>query len=225
MKHLTILTTLALACSALGGCDRQQELPHENAVPERSPTNVVDKTTEGSPTLAPSDGTIHQAKPEAADQALVEGKEREAEADLEPAKGQKLDGDIELKETADGVHIIAEIEDASPGMHGFHIHEKGDCSDIAGKSMGGHFNPGGKAHMLPHEGDERHLGDLGNIEVGTDGKGKVTFTLPGATLKEGDAHSLLGKSFVVHEGKDVGQGKQPAGDSGPPIACGVIEKD
>ena len=225
MKHLTTLSSLALLCSVLAACDRTPDLPQKNVVPERDPTAITDAPTQGAPALAPSDGTVHHTTPDPADQVVVDGSEREAEAEIKPAKGSKLEGEVELKETADGVEIVAKIKDASPGMHGFHIHEKGDCSDIPGKSMGGHFNPDGKAHMLPHEGGERHLGDLGNIEVGDDGEGTLKFTLKGASLKDGDSHSLLARSFVVHEGKDSGQGKQPAGDSGTPVACGVIEKD
>jgi Cu-Zn family superoxide dismutase len=110
-------------------------------------------------------------------------------------------------------------------MKGVHIHEKGDCSDIAGKSMGSHFAPEGDKHALPSEEaeDVRHLGDLGNLEVGQDGKGRLEATIAGATLKSGDRMSFLGKALVVHSGQDSGKARQPAGASGTPMGCGVIE--
>lgn len=220
MKRLTTLASLAVTCNLFAACDPKPEQPHEGAAPV-SPATDRDTLQDGAPSNADriqgQDGTPDHTAKVGSDRI-----EREAEADLEPAAGLKAGGEVELKETADGVELEAEIEHASPGKHGFHIHEKGDCSDIAGKSMGGHFNPDGKEHKLPHEGDARHLGDLGNIEVGEDGEGEIKFTLKGATLKEGDSRSLIGKSFVIHEREDSGAGKQPAGDSGAPIACGVI---
>jgi Cu-Zn family superoxide dismutase len=144
---------------------------------------------------------------------------------LKAAEGNEIDGEAELQETDAGVRIVAEVEDTTPGMHGIHIHEKGDCSNIKGKSMGEHFAPGAHAHALPTEAPMRHLGDLGNIDVSKDGKGKLEITVQQANLKPGDANSFLGKALVIHQAKDVGQSKQPSGDSGTPIACGVIEAD
>jgi Cu/Zn superoxide dismutase len=61
-----------------------------------------------------------------------------------------------------GVKITVSVEDAPVGQKGIHIHEKGDCSDIPGKSMGGHFAPLAESHGLPDEArDGIHLGDLG----------------------------------------------------------------
>src|SRR5690606_22927660 len=114
----------------------------------------------------------------------------EAEADLEAAEGEDIDGDVKLTSTATGVRIVAEVENGKPGKHGFHIHEKGDCSDIKGKSMGGHFNPQNKPHALPAEDAERHLGDLGNIELDQDGNGRLEITMEGATLKPNDKVSF-----------------------------------
>jgi superoxide dismutase, Cu-Zn family len=221
MKQLTILGSLALMFSLLTACDRKPDQPGEHTDSERGPMAEIDKQREG---MAADAERRDKDRMDNDRMNSDRNDKREAEANIKAANGMKLEGEVDLKETADGVEIVAKIEDAAPGMHGFHIHEKGDCSDLPGKSMGEHFNPEGKPHMLPHEGDARHLGDLGNIEVGDDGKGKVRFTLKGASLKEGDSRSLLGKSFVIHERKDVGQERQPAGDSGEPIACGVIKK-
>lgn len=217
MNHQNALNFLALAgCVTLVGCD------HVDSAPERSPTTVDDQ-----PQVVPSapvpEGVLRQKTPGPAEQVAVS--KQEAEADLKAVDGSKLQGEIELKAVENGVLFEAKIEGATPGKHGLHIHEKGDCSNIPAKSMGDHFNPDGKNHMLPTEGNERHLGDLGNIEVGEDGKGTFTTTLMTASLNEGHTHSLLGKSVVIHASEDLGQTKQPAGDSGQPIACGVIEKD
>ncbi len=134
----------------------------------------------------------------------------------------KLDGDAEFEEIAGGVKITVEVEDAPPGMKGVHIHEKGDCSNIEGKSMGEHFSPMNQKHGMPTAG-EHHLGDLGNIDIKKDGDGKLEITVMGANLTEGDPMSFLGKAIVIHQGRDVGS--QPSGGTGKPMACGVIVKD
>lgn len=148
--------------------------------------------------------------------------DREAEAEFEAAKGYKLKGEAEFKEVAGGVAIKIEVTNGPPGRRGIHVHEKPDCSDIPGKSMGEHFNPASKPHALPATTD-RHLGDLGNIEIDKDGKGKLELTVPNANLKDNDPMSYLRRAVVIHEAED--KGTQPSGDSGKPIACAVIKKD
>jgi Cu-Zn family superoxide dismutase len=155
--------------------------------------------------------------------ASMEGESaKEATAEFKTVKGMKLSGDAEFEEIAGGVKITVEVEDAPVGMKGIHIHEKGDCSNIEGKSMGEHFAPMSKKHGLPSAG-EHHLGDLGNIEIKKDGEGKLEITVMGANLEKGDPMSFLGKAIVIHQGRDVGA--QPSGGTGKPLACGVIVED
>jgi superoxide dismutase, Cu-Zn family len=113
------------------------------------------------------------------------------------------------------------VEDAQPGRRGVHVHERGDCSDIPGKSMGSHFAPQGHEHALPGT-PQRHLGDLGNIEVTGDGNGILQIKIDNATLDDGP-NSFVGKALVIHEKEDVGTG--PSGDSGSPIACAIIKAE
>lgn len=180
----------------------------------------------------PADPTTMDDRPTAQDR-MVDGKPdddkahkaKEAKADIEAATGRKIDGEARFSEHGKGVKIVVNVKDAPSGEKGIHIHEKGDCSDIAGKSMGSHFAPEGDKHGLPDQAqDEIHLGDLGNIEIKDDGTGKKEITIEKANLTEGDPMSLLGKALVIHEGKDEGAAKQPSGGSGKPIACGVIKK-
>lgn len=215
MKYAFNLMALA-GCFTLAGCDMMDDS-------QETPPATVDAKTDGAPASPAADATLREKIAGVGDRD--QHSDDEAEAELKSVDGSKLEGEIELKTVKDGVLFEARIEGAAPGKHGLHIHEKGDCSDIPGKSMGDHFNPNSKNHMLPAEGDERHLGDLGNIDIGEDGKGTFTMLLKTASLDEGHAHSLLGKSVVIHATEDMGQTKQPAGDSGEPIACGVIHKD
>jgi Cu-Zn family superoxide dismutase len=148
--------------------------------------------------------------------------EARAEAKFEDAPNVSLQGKAEFEPVRDGVKATVTVSDATPGEHGIHVHQRGDCSDIPGKSMGEHLAPMGNPHGLP-ESAEHHLGDMGNIDVGPDGKGKLEFVIKDATLDKNAPNSLLGKALVVHEKEDIGT--QPSGNSGQPIACGVIEGD
>jgi Cu-Zn family superoxide dismutase len=147
-----------------------------------------------------------------------------AEANLTAAQGKHIEGKATFTEEPDGVLVVLEVDVAPPGNKGVHVHEKGDCSDIPGKSMGPHFNPQMADHALPSEEPARHLGDLGNIVIRSDGKGRLQIKVPGANLQPGDPMSFLGRSIVVHEGSDIGKAEQPAGGSGTPAACGVVEQ-
>jgi len=123
-------------------------------------------------------------------------------------------------ETADGVKVSISLENVSPGDHGAHVHEKGDCSSADGLSAGGHFNPANSPHALPTS-TPRHLGDLGNITVGKDGKGTHEIVAPGANLKDSDPNSFVGRAIIIHEKKD--DGGQPTGNAGGRIGCGEIK--
>merc|ERR1719515_10610 len=77
-------------------------------------------------------------------------------------------GIVRLKQTDASTCVISyEIRGLTPGLHGFHIHEKADFSDGC-KSAGPHYNPFGRNHGGPED-EDRHVGDLGNIEAGEDG--------------------------------------------------------
>src|SRR5690349_20151104 len=93
---------------------------------------------------------------------------------IEAKSGATLTGKAEFrqKEGAKDVTAKIDVEKAPPGEHAVHIHETGDCSSPDGKSAGGHWNPGKEAHgQWGH--DHFHLGDIGNMKVGEDGKGTI----------------------------------------------------
>jgi len=156
----------------------------------------------------------------AAVKAEPKAEPRTLDVKLEGKSGSKLTGKATLSETEGGVHVVLSVEGVTPGGdHGAHVHAVGDCSAPDGKSAGGHFNPAGNDHGLPVVA-KRHLGDLGNLTIGKDGKGSLEITIPGANLKAGDANSFAGKSIIVHAKKD--DGGQPTGNAGDRIGCGVI---
>ena len=84
-----------------------------------------------------------------------------AVAVLQPTQGSKVSGTVTFTEVADGVQVHAEITGLTPGNHGFHVHEFGDCTATDGSSAGAHFNPTNQPHAGP-DADARHVGDMGN---------------------------------------------------------------
>jgi Cu-Zn family superoxide dismutase len=143
-----------------------------------------------------------------------------AEATLTPKSGSKVSGTVVFSRVQNAVQVIASITGGTPGKHGIHIHEKGDCSAADASSAGGHFNPTGAAHAGPAA-QARHVGDLGNITVKEDGVGYLNLDVP-AVHGFTDWNSIIGKAVVVHAKVDD-EKSQPAGAAGDRIACGVIQ--
>src|SRR5678815_2001646 len=68
---------------------------------------------------------------------------------LHPTAGNKVSGTVTFTPVADGVQVHAEISGLTPGKHGFHVHEFGDCSAPAELASGAHFNPTNQPHAGP----------------------------------------------------------------------------
>ena len=142
-----------------------------------------------------------------------------AVASVQPLGGGTAKGTVQFTQLDHGVRIQAEITGLTPGKHGFHIHEFGDCSAADGSSAGGHFNPGANAHGGP-EAPMSHAGDYGNLDADAGGRAALTLISHRITLGQ-SATGVLGRSVIVHEKTDD-LTSQPAGNAGPRIGCGVI---
>jgi len=144
-----------------------------------------------------------------------------AVANLEPTKGNEARGKVTFTQDGDIVRVNANVSGLKPGgQHGFHVHEKGDCSSGDGMSTGGHFNPGGAPHG-PQDA-AHHSGDMPALVADSYGNASVSFTLKGVSLGTG-SHDLVGKGLIVHRDPDDYK-TQPTGNAGPRIACAVIKK-
>jgi Cu-Zn family superoxide dismutase len=137
---------------------------------------------------------------------------------LSPTKGSSVSGMVTFETTDKGTRVVAKISGLSPGKHGFHIHEYGDCSSADGTSAGGHFNPAGMPHSGPMM-EKRHVGDMGNIEADEDGNATLDYVDPVISLT--GPHSVIGYGVIVHAKEDDLK-SQPTGDAGGRMACGVI---
>jgi Cu-Zn family superoxide dismutase len=141
-------------------------------------------------------------------------------ATLEPRSGSQVSGTVAFAERGGQVVAHVELGGLAPGsVHGFHVHEKGDCSAPDASTTGGHFNPTGSAHGRAG-GAVHHLGDMPSLTADGAGRVRVDLELAGVTVAPGP-DSIVGRSVVVHRDADDFT-TQPAGNSGPKVACGVI---
>lgn len=139
---------------------------------------------------------------------------------LHPTAGHTVSGVVRFTQSGTGVRVVADVEGLAPGtVHGFHIHEFGDCSSPDATSAGGHFNPEGRSHGGPMAATH-HAGDLGNITSDADGKAHLDIMMEGLTIS-GPVDAILGRSVIVHDKPDD-LVSQPVGNAGPRAACGVI---
>ncbi|KAG2395191.1 Superoxide dismutase [Vigna angularis] len=107
---------------------------------------------------------------------------------------------------------------------------------------GPHFNPNSKEHGAPED-ENRHAGDLGNVNVGDDGT--ATFSITDSQLTDTmrsfsfkrviecaqipltGPNSIIGRAVVVHaDPDDLGKGghelSKSTGNAGGRVACGII---
>jgi len=142
-----------------------------------------------------------------------------AMAPLQAKGGSQVGGTIWFSEQAGGVRVVARVTGLKPNQeHGFHIHDKGDCSAPDATSAGGHFNPAGQPHGP--QGAAHHGGDMPALKADAVGNAEAAFTLEGLTLA-GATDGVIGRAVIVHAQPDDYK-TQPTGNSGSRIACGVI---
>jgi len=137
---------------------------------------------------------------------------------LHPTSGNNVTGIVTFTGSGNEVKVVADVTGLTPGKHGFHVHEFGDCSSPDASSAGGHFNPTHKQHGAP-DAVERHNGDLGNVVADSSGKAHLEWT--DKVMKLSGPDSIIGRSMIVHVQEDDLK-TQPTGNSGGRVACGVI---
>jgi len=143
-----------------------------------------------------------------------------AVAVMEARSGSAVSGTVTFRQAGDVVRAHVVLSGFAPGSeHGFHVHDKGDCSAPDAASAGGHFNPDGSAHGRAG-GPVHHAGDLPSLVADAHGEVKADLALSGVTLEAGP-HSIVGRALIVHRDADD-YTSQPSGNSGPRFACAVI---
>lgn len=145
-----------------------------------------------------------------------------AAAQLQSASGSTVAGSVTFTQNGDKVMVSGQVSGLKANAeHGFHVHEKGDCSSGDGMSAGGHFNPGGQPHGN-HSGTVHHAGDLPSVKADAGGVAKFSFESTTISVGSG-ASDIVGRALIVHRDPDD-YTTQPTGNSGPRLACAVIAR-
>ncbi|NBS96231.1 MAG: superoxide dismutase family protein [Betaproteobacteria bacterium] len=140
---------------------------------------------------------------------------------LQPTNGNSVTGTVTFKQLGDSVLVTGTVSGLTPNQeHGFHVHEKGDCSSGNGLSTGGHFNPEAKGHGA-HGLGSHHAGDLPSLKADASGKAEVNFTSKTISVVPG-VTQIVGRGLIVHRDPDDFK-TQPTGNAGPRLACAVIK--
>jgi Cu-Zn family superoxide dismutase len=131
-------------------------------------------------------------------------------------------GNVTFTALDHGVRVAGEVRGFAPGTeHGFHIHEKGDCGDN-GNASGGHFNPAGGTHGK-FGAPGSHAGELPSLVADASGTARFSVDVHSISLTDGAANNVVGRALVVHRDRDDFT-SQPAGNSGPRVACALITR-
>lgn len=141
-----------------------------------------------------------------------------AVAVIHPTEGNEVRGTVTFTAEPDGMRLAVSLTGLTPGEHGFHIHQRGDCSAADGTSAGGHYDPFDNPHGAP-DSEMRHVGDLGNLTA--DAAGAVTAELLDPLVALNGAESVIGRAVIVHARADDFT-TQPTGAAGARQGCGVI---
>jgi Cu-Zn family superoxide dismutase len=159
--------------------------------------------------------------PAAADAKATEsffGRTKAAVATLSPSATGGALGIVTFATSGGAIDVHVVATGLVPGsVHGFHVHENGNCASPDFASAGGHFNPAKQAHG-PQAGPH-HMGDMPSLLADPEGRIDTRFTLNGVAL--GGTDGYVGHAVILHAGPDDYQ-TQPTGNSGGRLSCGVI---
>jgi superoxide dismutase, Cu-Zn family len=215
-RSIALAAMLTMMAGALAGCsdDRRDDQPAPvdptaSGAPAGGATTPGPDAARGADAGAQTGTSQRAASDEPAPSAIVT---------IGPTAGSNVNGELRLEQRSDGVWITGNVTGLTPGEHGFHVHEKGDCSAHDASSAGGHFTGGQQKHGAPTD-PEHHAGDLGNITADADGS--ATIAVLGRGLQLVGEAGIENRALIVHGGADD-MTSQPSGNSGSPVGCGTI---
>ena len=132
-------------------------------------------------------------------------------------------GTVTASDSKYGMILTPQLSDLAPGLHGFHVHDKPDCSHatkegkaVAALAAGGDYDPAGTGkHERPY--GNGHLGDLPALYAASDGKTTLPVLAPRLKVED-----IRGKSLMAHAGSDnYSDSPAPLGGGGARVACGM----
>ena len=155
--------------------------------------------------------------------AVTAGGATHASATIRDGSGAPIGWARFTEDAAGRLHVNVKVEGLAPGLHGIHIHGVGLCEGPAFTTAGTHHNPLGALHGLDDPAGA-HAGDLPNLVVNVEGRGRLNTVSDRATLSPG-AVSVFdgnGSAIVIHALEDDQESTSATGNSGTRVACGVL---
>ncbi|VDM54988.1 unnamed protein product [Angiostrongylus costaricensis] len=146
---------------------------------------------------------------------------RRAVANAAPAE---TIGFVDFEQNGNVITINGSVSGLTPGLHGIHIHERGNLGNGC-LDAGGHYNPTNNPHGAPSD-RIRHVGDLGNLI--TPDSGNTPISIRDTVVRLDGVQSVIGRALVIHAaGDDLNRGLSPqssvTGNAGGRVSCGIIE--
>lgn len=133
-------------------------------------------------------------------------------------------GNVRIFQQTTALLLRIDATGLPPGQHGVHVHTTGRCDAPGFESAGGHWNPTSAQHGHQNPAGP-HVGDLGNVGVGADGRLLAGLLVPSTNLHPGGTMHALhdgdGAALVIHATADD-ERTDPSGNSGARIACAVL---
>jgi len=164
-----------------------------------------------------------------------------ARVDLLPGVVDHVTGVVFFEQECptDPVTVTGHLEGLNQNQkHGMHVHQNSSLENAC-SGAGPHFNPAMVSHGAQSNGkQDRHVGDLGNIEANYEGK--VTIHIVDSIIslhpKPASAHpgyidnNIMRRAIVVHAmvddlGLGGDAGSAATGNAGARYACGIIAPD
>ncbi len=210
MKKSPLVACLAGTLLLLNACDGGS---NKNA------SGVDTVMTEGSDTVT----VVGQSADDVSNSPTgMRGGDR-AVATINGKSGSSVTGTATFTQTGDNkVRMILDIQQAPQGVHAIHLHQNGDCSAADATSAGPHWNPTKQPHGNRESKEAHHMGDLPNLTIGADGRGRTEMVVEGWTIGGSDTTtSIVNRAIIIHARADDYK-SQPAGNAGDRIGCGVI---
>jgi superoxide dismutase, Cu-Zn family len=149
----------------------------------------------------------------------------EARAVLQNQGGEAV-GEALFSSSNRSLSINVSLSGLTPGKHGIHIHERGECKEGYDPTEDSvvpvdTLTLSTRNHAHPDESSPTaHSGDLPMVTVAEDGTGTLQYTTSDLTLSD-DPTSVLNRTIVIHANSDDYE-TDPAGNSGERLVCGVI---
>lgn len=149
--------------------------------------------------------------------SVVQANHHGAQAKVEAKSGSNVEGTIDFEDSKEGLKVNYNLTGLEKNSkHGFHIHEKADCSSVDAKSAGPHYKKMKSGVGTSLDTPQKHEGDMPEVMANEKGQAEGTFIMPNLTLHKKNA--VVGHAVIVHGGPD-----DVTKPSAPRVGCGVIK--